>query len=306
MTMEERISRERQLLDELPELADFDLSRAKHRLGYWVLKETPEIQYLVKFFDGRTAHEQIFERVRGYLLGIGWTVPERMATGTLRSGRYWNLCRVQNGISLRRWFSTASEAQAHAMGGRIAKLCRSFHRAELELPDVDAWGGDFQTDIDLLLYRYGLLKNKEPKEYLLVDHITQNRHLLNNYFKFNLFMILSLDSLFIGEGGEVIVKDLSHVRSGDSVYDLLFLNDVCDYSQPFLDGFLDAYYDGRRPVNIFRYLSLYTAVQMLKKLVEVSGGEVTYHDEKRAVDHFYDIISYFDEFTQAIPKWAKK
>ncbi len=198
------------------------------------------------------------------------------------------------------------ERSQRKLGKKLGQTLKTFHTSDDKLNDDINWGKDLLTDIDFLLFQHGLYPDDNHKEYLLMDYISANRHILEGKFNDNILFSLSLKNLYIEEKTELFVfYDWAWSRTGDSMYDLLFLNDIAEEFPVFTKAFLDSYFDNQRPSSAFRKFSLYTAVYTLKRLVALSSGEAMYADKEVALEYFNKIIDQYQNFSDVIPVWAR-
>lgn len=226
--------------------------------------------------------------------------------GELKNGVIWRLQRIGANEPLRCWLKrNVDRERIHELGESMGKALRKFQDGSPAVKKSMDWADAMQTDIDYLFYCHGLLPCKNRNEYILIDFINENRHLLRAMREKNVAFSMSPDSLHIAGDGGFALDDWSWVTRGDGIYDLVFLNDIAPISPAFCKAFLEGYANGKPTRAMFRNLALYTAIYTLKRLVDVAGGEVRYDDINESNCHFQRIISSFQFFDDVVPEWAK-
>lgn len=221
----------------------------------------------------------------------------------------WILQREGGKNPLRCWLPQSSVEEQQQLGDAVGRAVRAFQQiAATSFSNdkrTDTWRTDFQTDIDYLLYRHGMVGNKTRREYVLIDFISEARHWLNVLPERAVIGSVTIDRLHGLQNGFAL-DDWSLVRPGDGVYDLIFLNDVAEFSPVFCRSFLTGYSGGVTSGSTYRLLSFYTAVTTLKRLVDVAEGTVRYQDMAHATQRFEEIVDSFHDFSSVIPDWARK
>ncbi len=220
----------------------------------------------------------------------------------------WILQREGGKNPLRCWLPQTDMAQHRKSGYALGKAVHAFQeQAEVQTEDSlsNGWSADFQTDIDYLLYRHGRVGNKTRREYVLIDFISEARHWMHALPEKSVIGSVTIDRLH-GVRGGFALDDWSRVRRGDGAYDLVFLNDVAEFSPTFCRAFLEGYSGGNTARSTYRLLSFYTAVTTLKRLVDVAEGAVQYQDMAHATRRFEEIVDSFHDFSSVVPDWAEK
>ncbi len=229
--------------------------------------------------------------------------PDTFFGQTGEGGRF-HLQRIGFAEPIRCWLKREQSPEEYVrIGEALGRSMRRLHELPLMETPKEPWGASFQTDIDFLMYQHGLLAQKHRNEYVLIDFIQQNRHILQALPTQNVLCSVTLDRLHIVDG-QLCIDDWSWVRLGDGAYDFLFLNDAEWYSHEFCQAVLRGYSGGKPARSLFRRISLYTAVYTLKRLVDVSSGNADYADVGAAKRHFQEILESFQNFSDIIPHWA--
>lgn len=213
--------------------------------------------------------------------------------------------RKPQGETLRAFLKSATKEEAKESGIRFGQALHRLHDTKLKKQPKEKWTDLVNTTIDLTMYQYSMLKDKGPHDYLLTDFIASNRHLLQKALQRTVVGSLTLDQIRVYDDLTFELADLEQMQIGDDVYDFIFLNDAAVDNPCFSNGVLYGYYGEYPPRNFFRFLSLYTAIVTMQRIVNIQTGGFRKVEADKLMEHEMHIIESFTDFADIIPTWIE-
>lgn len=210
-----------------------------------------------------------------------------------------------DGETLESYLRRVKKNEARESGIAFGQALHRLHDTKIKDALRSHWTELVNTTIDLVMYQYSMLRDKGPHDYLLLDFITANRHLLDKALQRTVVGSLTLHQIFVNGEQQFELTDLASLQIGDDVYDFVFLNDAAMIQPSFANGVLYGYYGEYPPRNFFRFLSLYTAIVMMQRIVKIQTGDHKKTEIDQMMEKEMKIIESYTDFADIVPTWIE-
>ena len=193
-----------------------------------------------------------------------------------------------------------SDAYKHGItAGRILKRIHTLPSPA----DCESWSTRFSRKIDKKLKFYSECPIKYDNGKAFINHIENNRHLLNDRPQCFHHGDYHIGNFMIDSCGKLIVIDFNRCDHGDPWEEFNRIVWSAQSSPDFARGMTDGYFDGNVPLDFWKLLGLYISVNTLSSLPwAVPFGQKEIDIMMQQAD---EILSWYDNMTAFIPKWYK-
>ncbi|MDD7383551.1 MAG: kanamycin kinase [Peptoniphilaceae bacterium] len=201
--------------------------------------------------------------------------------------------------NLKEYILNHDKKDNYNLGYKFGKILYDLHNLNIDGEIVD-WKNQFLTGLNLLLFNYGMIKESGVKDYLLLDHISENKRLLVNTASNLLYTNLNYKNIRVYSGDKINLRGLKTLKYGDGISDFIAINTLSILSPHFSKAVVDGYNNGKNPPRkFFRLMSFYEACFLLDQLVKIRNNK----NSELGEDEIDKIINNYDNFTEFIPKW---
>lgn len=215
----------------------------------------------------------------------------------------YQLTRKHKRTSMPEYLRGISSEERIALGETLGQCLKNLHSMRVKNEEGRKTGKDYETRINLVLYQHGLLRDMGKKDYILVDFIMNQRHILKNILHATLVGEKDFSNWYLNEEGTPQLSNGWELQTGDVVSDFVFLNAAAHDFPEFANAVLYSYFDGNPPRKFFRLYALYTAVDLLDKIVEVNTSTLRGEEKDWELQKVQNVIADFEDFSCIVPKW---
>ncbi|MDR2361007.1 MAG: phosphotransferase, partial [Oscillospiraceae bacterium] len=196
-----------------------------------------------------------------------------------------------------------TEAEQYSLGVEAGEILKKMQTLFASLPSHD-WLNNYGKKIDGYIRNYQNCGITSDGDELLIHHIEENRHLLDNrptcfthddYHPGN--MILTIDK-------KLCIIDFQQFRNVEPYHAMSGLVFSAKTSPHFATGQIHGYFKGEPPADFWRLLSLYMAVIAVNALpwsIPYGQSEIDFAHRQIA-----DILYWFDNMQNPVPSWYLK
>lgn len=166
------------------------------------------------------------------------------------------------------------------------------------------WKQEFTDEINLSLFKHGLIKSQGLKDYVLIDLLNSNTFLLKDRSVSRLIKGNSLFNLVIND--DLSLNYEIDEKLGDKIIDLLELNTLAYYKPSLAKNIFEAKFENLGTKKIYKLFTYYSAKYTIDLIVEKS--KVNSDDEDLLLE-YQEIIDFifdsYEDFTVYKPKWLE-
>ena len=166
------------------------------------------------------------------------------------------------------------------------------------------WKQEFTDEINLSLFKHGLMKNQGLKDYVLIDLLNSNTFLLKDRSVSRLIKGNSLFNLIIND--DLTLNYEIDEKLGDKIIDLVELNTLAYYKPSLAKKIFEAKFKNLNSKKIYKLFTYYSAKYTIDLIVEKS--KVNSSDEDLLLE-YQEIIDFifnsYEDFTRYNPKWLE-
>lgn len=181
-------------------------------------------------------------------------------------------------------------------------ICQSLSDIHIEKDSDINWMDEYIIDKNYSLYRHGLIKKQGLKDYILIDYINENIHLLRDRIvsrsiKDSSIIASDFDDNFI------ISFEKSDIFS-DKIVDYLDLNIIAYVNKDLAKVLVNKINDNKFNIKFYKLFTYYTAkftIDLIDGMSELNNKEDK--EKYEAIIEF--IFDSYDDFTLIKPKWLE-
>ncbi|EHR33926.1 hypothetical protein ACWOAQ_02060 [Helcococcus kunzii] len=183
----------------------------------------------------------------------------------------------------------------------IDNLFFEIEKIHSEKSNENNWINTYQTELNLSLYKHGLIRKPGLEDYIITDYIKNNLYILKNRELSRIILDNSLLKIKILDNG-IDIK--SGDKFEDKIRDYVDLNIIAFYDAKFSSDLLNKVIDNNNKNKFLKIFSIYTAHFYLDLLIQ--KNRIKDKDKILKIEEMLEFIfDSYDQFTNYIPKWLK-
>lgn len=166
----------------------------------------------------------------------------------------------------------------------------------------DNWLEEFTIDLNLSLYNHGLTKKHGLNDYILIDYLNLNNHLLKNRSK---SLLIKNSSIIDGRLNDNLVEFQNSDKYGDWIIDYTDLNLIAYFNEDLANQIINKVLENNNSIKFYKLFTFYTAKYTIDLINERDKIK-----EKQDKEFYDEIINYifdsYEDFTITKANWIKK
>lgn len=192
------------------------------------------------------------------------------------------------------------EKKSFEFGEELGKFLKKYHD-EFQNKE-DNWKRDFNHKIVLLLHNYYMSKHEGPKDYIILDYLTENKYLVSDR---NPTLLLGLEDVFkvnLDDEGRLSNIDLAFQHMADPYFQFRNLNFLQSDDLDYVNGLIKGYFKDGSTILFFKTIAIYTIVEYLYDELE----DIDNLNHERINEKMDRLLEMYDDFTDIYPNWYRK
>lgn len=181
-------------------------------------------------------------------------------------------------------------------------ICQSLSDIHIEKDSDINWMDEYIIDKNYSLYRHGLIRKQGLKDYILIDYINENIHLLKDRIasrsiKDSFIIATDFDDNF----------NISFEKSdkfSDKIIDYLDLNIIAYVNKDLAKLLINKINDNKFNIKFYKLFTYYTAKYTIDLIDDMS--ELKNKEDRDVYESIIEFIfDSYDDFTLIKPKWLE-
>jgi len=194
-------------------------------------------------------------------------------------------------------FSKTEQYDLGVSSGKILKVMHSIPAPD----DRQDWASRFNKKIDLKIGKYNGCGLRFEGDREVLAYIEANRHLLEHRPQCYQHGDYHVGNMIISKNMEVNIIDFDRSDFGDPWEEFNRMVWSAAVSPHFATGQLNGYFDGRPPLEFFKLLALYIAVNTLSSIFwAIPFGQ---NDINIMMRQSQDVLRWFSDMKNPVPTW---
>ncbi len=186
------------------------------------------------------------------------------------------------------------------LGVKLGSFLREYHRFS-EGGDPNLWEKRFGHRMVLFFHNYYLCNYTGPKDYILLDYLKDNKHLISDRDTVEFLGIDNLLDISLDDEGRLgNLKFLVEDRT-DPYYQFKDLNLSKSKDWEYSRGLVQGYFNGKPPILFFKTLAVYSIVEYLYDDLEKQKS-VDCESLRKKIDYLLEL---YEDFSKIYPRWYK-
>ena len=248
---------------------------------------------------GERYHDMFRMQKKVEELGVSMCNP--IDCGKFEDGFYM-LQRFVDGVDAEEAVKGMTEEEQYRLGCEAGRLLRVIHSipAPQDQPD---WEPRFNAKIDRKIKMYSECPMKFEGDHYILDYLAANRHLLKDRPQCYQHGDYHIGNMMI-ENGKIVIIDFDRYDFGDPWEEFNRIVWCAQAAPAFASGNVDGYFDGDVPHIFWELLALYIGSNMLSSI----PWAIPFGDEEinTMMNQARDVLDWYDNFTNAVPKWYRR
>ncbi|MDO5017818.1 MAG: hypothetical protein Q4E02_00805 [Lagierella massiliensis] len=188
----------------------------------------------------------------------------------------------------------------YELGIQIGRFLKKYHE-EFKSGTKKEWEMDFGHKIVLFFHNYYLCGYSGSKDYILLDYLTENKHLIIDRKPTFLLDMENVFDVYVDNENRLSNINPSVKNIADPYYQFKGLNLLDAEDKEYAKGLIKGYFEDKSPILFFKTIAIYTIVEYLfedlkyfnKLSCEVFNEKIEYLLEK------------YGNFSDIYPDWYK-
>ncbi|MGY3776255.1 hypothetical protein [Helcococcus sueciensis] len=194
-----------------------------------------------------------------------------------------------------------TDEEENILAKNISSLLLEIHSEKIS--NVN-WEQEFTDEMNLSLFKHGLIKNQGLKDYVLIDFLNSNTFLLKDRSVSRLIKDNSIFNLKIND--DLSLSYELDKKFGDKILDLVDLNSLAYYNPSFAKKifiYKSKNINSKKAYKLFTYYSAKYTIDLIVKKSKVNpDNEDLLLEYQEIIDFIFDS---YEDFTIYEPKWLK-
>lgn len=194
-----------------------------------------------------------------------------------------------------------TDEEENILAKNISSLLLEIHSEKIS--NVN-WEQEFTDEMNLSLFKHGLIKNQGLKDYVLIDFLNSNTFLLKDRSVSRLIKDNSIFNLKIND--DLSLSYELDKKFGDKILDLVDLNSLAYYNPRLAKKIFLSKSKNINSKKTYKLFTYYSAKYTIDLIVEKSKvnpeNEDLLLEYQEVIDFIFDS---YEDFTIYRPKWLK-
>ena len=239
-------------------------------------------------------------RMQKKVEALGVSMCNPIECGKCDEGHYM-LQRFVDGVDAEDAVKGMSEDEQYRLGYEAGEYLRLIHTipAPEDQPD---WEPRFNAKIDRKIRMYSECPLKFDGDHYILDYLASHRHLLKNRPQCYQHGDYHIGNMMV-EDGKIVIIDFDRYDFGDPWEEFNRIVWCAQAAPAFASGNVDGYFGGNVPHKFWELLALYIGSNMLSSIpwaIPFGDAEIN-----TMMNQARDVLDWYDNFTNVIPKWYK-
>ncbi|WP_297377371.1 hypothetical protein [uncultured Helcococcus sp.] len=181
-------------------------------------------------------------------------------------------------------------------------ICQSLSDIHIEKDSDINWMDEYIIDKNYSLYRHGLIKKQGLKDYILIDYINENIHLLKDRIVSRSIKDSSIIASDFDDNFNISFEKSD--KFSDKIVDYLDLNIIAYVNKDLAKVLVNKINDNKFNIKFYKLFTYYTAkftIDLIDGMSELNNKEDK--EKYEAIIEF--IFDSYDDFTLIKPKWLE-
>ncbi|WP_311487802.1 hypothetical protein [uncultured Helcococcus sp.] len=181
-------------------------------------------------------------------------------------------------------------------------ICQSLSDIHIEKGSDINWMDEYIIDKNYSLYRHGLIKKQGLKDYILIDYINENIHLLKDRIVSRSIKDSSIIASDFDDNFNISFEKSD--KFSDKIVDYLDLNIIAYVNKDLAKVLVNKINDNKFNIKFYKLFTYYTAkftIDLIDGMSELNNKEDK--EKYEAIIEF--IFDSYDDFTLIKPKWLE-
>ena len=181
-------------------------------------------------------------------------------------------------------------------------ICQSLSYIHIEKGSDITWMDKYIIDKNYSLYRHGLIKKQGLKDYILIDYINENIHLLRDRIVSRSIKDSSIIASDFDDNFNISFEK-SDIFS-DKIIDYLDLNIIAYVNKDLAKAIMNKLNNNKFNIKFYKLFTYYTAKYTIDLIDDVS--ELKNKEDREEYETIIEFIfDSFEDFTIIKPKWLQ-
>ena len=196
-----------------------------------------------------------------------------------------------------------TETEQYVIGLKAGEILKRIHTIET-YPESSDWVKSYSAKIDNYIEKYKNCGMTFDGDKLMLNHVEQNRHLLENRPTCLTHGDFHVGNLVISPEKDLYVIDFQRYRIIDAYCALMSIMFSADVSPHFATGQLRGYFDGEPPEDFWELLAFYLAAVSINSIPwSIPFGQEEIDFSYKMIEN---ILHWFDNMKNPVPTWYLK
>ncbi len=271
----------------------------------YYIKDQKGYQYLLRISNGESteAERHLYNALRE-LNKKDIPVSKLLDSGLCNQGKHtYRLFNWIEGVEIRKIIDRLSEEEQYKYGYDAGKILRQIH--EIDNPSNQfSWSKYYNQKINKKIVAYRNCGITFPKAERIIDYIQQQRVLINGRpLRFH-HGDYHIGNMLMTPDKKLGVIDFNRLDFGDPWEEFNRLPWSASQSIGFANGQINGYFNDKIPKDFFELMALYTGVNQIGAI----PWAIPYGDKELTtlLNQTNEVLKWYDNFEQPIPKWYHK
>ncbi|WP_103980955.1 hypothetical protein [Helcococcus massiliensis] len=181
-------------------------------------------------------------------------------------------------------------------------ICQSLSDIHIEKDSDINWMDEYIIDKNYSLYRHGLIRKQGLKDYILIDYINENIHLLKDRIASRSIKDSSIIATDFDDNFNISFEKSD--KFSDKIIDYLDLNIIAYVNKDLAKLLINKINDNKFNIKFYKLFTYYTAKYTIDLIDDMS--ELKNKEDRDVYESIIEFIfDSYDDFTLIKPKWLE-
>lgn len=195
-------------------------------------------------------------------------------------------------------------SEQYNFGVEAGKILSKIHNFKLISENSESWITRYNRKIEKKFKMYHDCELKYDNGYLLMDVISNYRHLIDNNRNVQHHGDYHIGNMLIDSNDKLHIIDFDRHDTGEAYEEFNRITWCASASPAFASGRIDGYFNNDVPDEFWKLLLLYISSNILSSLPwAIPFGDKEIDTMRRS---YAEILDWYDDFERIVPNWYKK
>ncbi len=157
-----------------------------------------------------------------------------------------------------------SDIDNYKLGYYIGETIKEYHNLSHLVTD-QKWETSYTHKISYIFHEYGLCEYIGEKDYILLDYVKENNHLIFDRDTIEIFSFNDIRDIPVDENGKIYLFGTQSIFTADPYFEFKDININYYKYEAYSAGLIDGYFSGKPNRLFFKTIALYTIIENLGK-----------------------------------------